>query len=684
MLARCYLGTTLTTTIIHALAISANIVPVTMADLYDLSRHALVVSATPLEMRAADGFLQPSIHETTSVSDTGSSINTTSPALSFTNGLHGVDQAQNFLVINALFYSFIALLVATVLYKWTQRCKSYIRSISSLGVDCDQRYWQSNNSSFWPWLKCNLFSAPLFKVRHNRELQLSRAVAIGTLPSRFHTLLLVSYLASNLAYCLLLDWRQPSIYSVVADLRGRSGILAAFNLMPAVLFAMRNNPLIPVLQISYDTFNLLHRWCARMVIIESIVHMACFLFNNISAGSEDGVSQIHLALSTSTSYQWGLVATCVFMLMGITTLGPVRHAFYEFFLNSHRLMACLALVGVMVHLAKAKLPQVPWISICFSIWAAEWAIRFMKLLVRNFSRRNGLTKVTIEFLPAEACRVTFHLPRPVSWRPGCHVHAYIPAIAWWSSHPFSVAWAEQSIPSPLESAPPSSSKNVLSEKRATKICDQFSSTDVSQILHPKTTSISLITKARTGMTRQIYDRARASPNGIYTTWGLIEGLYGGHDSLSSYGTVILFAGGVGITHCLSYVAHLLAAQHAAVVPTRKILLVWSIATPECLEWIHPWMDHILRLPGRREVFRMEIYVTKPRHRAEVCSESGAVRMLEGRCKPDLVMRREMKERIGAVGVTVCGPGAFADSVRAAVRQQIEVGSVDFVEEAFTY
>lgn len=44
----------------------------------------------------------------------------------------------------------------------------------------------------------------------------------------------------------------------------------------------------------------------------------------------------------------------------------------------------------------------------------------------------------------------------------------------------------------------------------------------------------------------------------------------------------------------------------------------------------------------------------------------------------------MAERIGAMGVTVCGPGAFSDSVRAAVREQVDVGNVDFVEEAFTY
>jgi predicted ferric reductase len=49
-----------------------------------------------------------------------------------------------------------------------------------------------------------------------------------------------------------------------------------------------------------------------------------------------------------------------------------------------------------------------------------------------------------------------------------------------------------------------------------------------------------------------------------------------------------------------------------------------------------------------------------------------------------VVDRAVIERTGALAVTVCGPGAFADSVRDAVRKRVKVGVVDFVEEAFTY
>ena len=115
-----------------------------------------------------------------------------------------------------------------------------------------------------------------------------------------------------------------------------------------------------------------------------------------------------------------------------------------------------------------------------------------------------------------------------------------------------------------------------------------------------------------------------------------------------------------------------------------MLLVWSVPNTEALEWVRKWMNQILRMEGRREVLRIQLYVTKPRHRGEVISNTGSVQMFPGRCNPETVMKKEFQERIGSMGVTVCGPGAFADSVRAAVRQVVERGPVDFIEEAFTY
>jgi predicted ferric reductase len=66
------------------------------------------------------------------------------------------------------------------------------------------------------------------------------------------------------------------------------------------------------------------------------------------------------------------------------------------------------------------------------------------------------------------------------------------------------------------------------------------------------------------------------------------------------------------------------------------------------------------------------------------SNSGSVSLVNGRCNVQAVLDDSLLDRTGAMAVTVCGPGAFADSVRDAVRKRLHIGVVDFIEEAFTY
>lgn len=660
------------------------------------------------------------------VKDFGITLDLSAAAAPFSHGLNGVNQYLNYLLANVLVISFMALLAGTLLYRWVQMGHKHMRHLFTMGRERDQRYFQYNHTKAWPWIKRYVLYAPFWKVRHNREFRLWRSqVTMGTLPSRFHSFLLFVYLVSNAGYCAALDYSQTRP-SVIAEFRGRTGVLAALNLIPTILFALRNNPAIYFLRVPYDTFNLLHRWTARMMVLESILHTIAWAVNAYDAG---GGPQIGLSLRTSTSYMWGMVATAVLTYMVLASSGPIRHQFYEFFINSHRVLAILAIVGIYIHLDKANLPMLPYVQLSLAFWSAELFARFYRIAYHNWTRKRGLTKVTVEWLPAEACRVTYQISRPWKWRPGAHVHAYLPSIALLGSHPFSVAWAEnrpQHTPSmefEMEKLPPMTTgvfsdqvrhsmmaRNSMmarhsmmprdsmvgglpSHTRNLTLTEMASAAEVTHkaadgnITLPgddKVTTISLVIRARDGMTRSLYDKLVNNDRQPITTWGLIEGPYGGHESLSSYGTVILFAGGIGITHCIGYIHHLMAQYAAGTCSTRKILLVWSVPNTECLEWVRIWMDRILRMEHRRDVLKIQLFVTKPRHRGEVVSSTGSVQMFPGRCRPSAVIEKELPERIGSVAVTVCGPGALADDVRAACRKHVEHASLDFVEEAFTY
>jgi predicted ferric reductase len=591
-----------------------------------------------------------------------------SQLFSFSVGLHGVDQDSNFYFANILIAVLCVLLAATLTLRWMKMFMAQLRHMSVLGSPLRQRFWAENRTEWWPWLKREILWAPLWRTRHNREMRISEVMVMGTLPSRGHLVILLMYGISNLAFCLTLPYSRTSEV-ILAQLRARSGMLAALNIIPTVLFALRNNPLIRILQTPYDTFNLFHRWIGRIFIIESIIHTCAWIVVTYQRGHWDGVKLGLTQGVHAPSYTWGMVATVTTVFLAIQSWSPFRHAFYETFLVGHKIMVLITLVGVYLHLDYDKLPQVPWVQLVFVFWACEYVWRLANIFYHNYAYGHGWTRVQVEAVAGEACRVTFDLARPWTPRPGAHCHIYVPALAWFSSHPFSVAWTD------IQPVRPSDDTEKLPTLERPLDLDRKEQLKA---------SVSFIIRARTGFTKNLLHKAMNSPNGMFMTRGAVEGPYAGHDSLNSYGTVLLFAGGVGITHQVSYVKDLMVGCHNGTSAARKVILIWSVPNTEALEWVRPWMDQILRLPGRREILKIYLFVTKPRSHNEITSGGGSISMFPGRCNPQTIIDKEIVERVGAMGVTVCGPGAFADSVRRAVRKRVHLGVVDFTEEAFTY
>jgi hypothetical protein len=238
----------------------------------------------------------------------------------------------------------------------------------------------------------------------------------------------------------------------------------------------------------------------------------------------------------------------------------------------------------------------------------------------------------------------------------------MPTVGLWTSHPFSVAWSDEV-------------EDLNEEKLAMNRQD---------ILAMQKTSMSFIIRARTGFTNKLFKKAEASPDGKFTTKCFAEGPYGGMHMMHSYGTVMLFAGGVGITHQVPHVRDLVAGYANGTVAARKIVLVWIIQSPEHLEWIRPWMTAILAMDKRRDVLRIMLFVSRPRSTKEIHSPSATVQMFPGRPNIETLMDLEMENQVGAMGVSVCGSGALSDDVRLAVRKRQYRGNIDFVEEAFSW
>lgn len=609
--------------------------------------------------------------------------NDTYNPFAYSRGLAGVNVPLDVIIARVIYSSVIILAFTFFCGRIAQISHAYLRQVTaSSSNQRGQTFWSREESAWWPRAKKHILYAPLGRKRHNREIQLSSAVSVGTLPSRFQTILISLYLTSQVIFCLCLDYSANEKAALVAELRGRSGTLAVLNMVPLFLFASRNNPLISILHISFDTYNLLHRWLGRIVALEAIVHTIAWAVN---ACAEQSFSDMLARLRNTPFFSWGLLGTVAMVCLALHSPSPIRHAFYETFLHLHQLFAFLAFLGVYLHLQIDSLPQKPWIKAVLVIWVLERSTRLLRILYLNISTKNGRTKMTIEALPGEACRVTFHLPSHLSVPPGSHVYAYIPSVSWWMSHPFSVAWVAprtNTLASPLSPQPPSFNTEKYPDLSAVEkqpLDDLFPSKS-------SPTDLSLIVGAQAGMTRRLYNLANAQPSHTLSTTGFIEGPYGSHPvNAGSYGTTVLFSAGAGITHHLLYTKDLVMRAASQTAATRRVYLIWSVRSTDHLAWVTEWMNEILRLPLRREILVVKLFVSKPRRPADIVSPSSTVQMLSGRCRPDVILDEVLPGRVGATLVSVCGPGAFADEVRAAARGRIGKGAVvDFVEEAFTW
>lgn len=581
--------------------------------------------------------------------------------------LNGVNQDNNLLFKDSLWWTLGILAMIVLSVRIVESAWHKLRLVSAMpSTGRQQNYWKRAQWSWMPSLKKNLIYAPLWNKRHNREVQLSSVISMGTLPSRLHFIILSIYILSNVGYMFVLNWSEGLEFARAAEVRGRSGTLALVNMVPLIILAGRNNPLIPLLRVSFDTYNLLHRWMGRVCVVEAIVHTCAWLYVAVAAQDWQKASQ---QMFDDIFLASGLYGTVALFVLLILSLGPIRHAFYETFLNLHIILAGFIFAMTIVHCSTAHieggiLPQLPWMVAILSLWLADRTARMFRLVYNNWSTR-GWATADCEALDGDATRVNVHLPRHCDVRPGTHAYLRFAGVNSWECHPFSIAWTQHH---------PASSRAKLDDGPYT-----------AEDIRNGTTTVSFVIGAHNGLTRKLFNKAMAGPNQTISVKAAMEGPYAGHHQLDSYGHTVLFAGATGITHQLSYLKPLIEGYNEGIVATRRITLIWIMRDTEALQWVRPWMDEILKMPNRREILSIKLFITRPKNAKEINSPSSTVQMFPGRPNVSTLLKKEVEEQQGAMCVSVCGPGALADDVRQAVREvQVDETVVDFVEESFTW
>lgn len=74
--------------------------------------------------------------------------------------------------------------------------------------------------------------------------------------------------------------------------------------------AGRNNPLITLLGVSFDQFNLLHRWFGRIAVLEGLAHTVAHIWKNTSTKGADAA--------------WSSIWASEFLLYGFIVSAPTE------------------------------------------------------------------------------------------------------------------------------------------------------------------------------------------------------------------------------------------------------------------------------------------------------------------------------------------------------------------------
>lgn len=275
-------------------------------------------------------------------------------------------------------------------------------------------------------------------------------------------------------------------------------------------------------------------------------------------------------------------------------------------------MIIVTIVAVWNHLGQQGTARYSWfyymLEASIVLWAVERIWRTLRVVFMNLGRNyfpgheystwlnRFCTHTVCRALPDGAVHVRLYLAGFMARnlllaKPGQHVYVNIPSIQPLSMHPFSV------ITTGLETV----SGDAIDTVAAT----------------PPQPYLDLAMMPQHGFTRQVVNRVKASEANMISALAFVEGPYGHPVNTRGYSSVAIFAGGIGITHCIAclmrslrdYDAWDLGAPNSSSISNlgqkpvrqagqRKVVLVWSIRDPSSFVLLLPYVRAALEERAR--------------------------------------------------------------------------------------
>lgn len=347
---------------------------------------------------------------------------------------------------------------------------------------------------------------------------------------------------------------QPLYYSSIGfgspPLAIRAGMIAVAMMPWVIALSMKANAITWMTGIGPERLNVLHRWGAYIMLFLSLVHTIPFYVTPVW---DQGGLHAFKTFFNQPYYIYGtgvaaLVPLCVLCLHSLPFL---RRWSYELFVTLH-VPISIVYLGMLFWHCNNYLTSWAYLWATLAIWLVSWCSRIFFLNWTNPRRLSWLIgeEAAITVLQENAVKVT--IPTEKKWTPGQYVYLRMPGISVFENHPFTIA-------------------SLWSPDFPSGYGDNYK-------------DMTLVFRPFGGFTRKVFDRGLNDPP-EKTYRAFIDGPYGGmRRDLASFDTVVLFAGGSGITAIVSHLLDLIKKMRDSKAVTKKIHVVWALRRPQTLEW----------------------------------------------------------------------------------------------------
>ncbi|KAL1413525.1 hypothetical protein Q8F55_001299 [Vanrija albida] len=399
-----------------------------------------------------------------------------------------------------------------------------------------------------------------------------------------------SYLSLGVAQALLVACYVGTViacFVASAELwqnSNRAGFIAVASLPLIILLSVKSPFPLPVFlpSLSYEHYNFLHRWAGRTMWLASTVHGSLWLHQFISTKQWSQVKAEKTVL--------GCISYAMMCMVVITSLKPVRRKFYQLFWIAH----ILFVVGLFTAIGYHTPYAFPWYYPCIALYGYDQVVRFLRYRLKDAT-----------LVPVDPTLTLIHIPDcDAGWLPTQHVFIRVfRGAGLFEAHPFTIT-----------NAPP----NVLGGPRGITLYAKVAG-DWTRRLHNIASDCTSIETGDDYEEREAFIKAEAEgkiapghdhPGRCVTV--MIDGPYGGLKmDLGEYETVLVVAGGSGVTFLLGTIEEALSRRKAGKGPDN-VDVAWVVRDMSTILALAPTLAHLDNVAKPLGVnLTYSLYITDP-------------------------------------------------------------------------